>query len=447
MGLYTKCILSIIIIFPYFIFTTDFYSEFNILLPKIINTEVEPSVFKIIFSVYFILYFICLIFGLCGYIVFDIISGLITICNSYLFYKPFSSERNNYLDYFPHLEVLYALFIGIYFIIHGIIIIVQKIKNRKYLNNNNDNHIGIIDISLLNNLEQNYNFKLNNSIDKKLIEELKFRVDDLEKKLSNTLSQTKEKETISFNNEKLIKEFENLVTENTRETMLISYEKNLLENQAKSLRSALRNATNEIDILNREIRKDEQNCKNLYIDYEKKVEEEKKEEDNFKKIIMEKEKEINRLSIKKEQDSFNKNLTTNNSNNKSKIDLKEFFEKNSTMFGENQKMKMEISALNDIILNLQIEIANLKRKLYKLEEDENKLKEIIEYKDKKANYLQKNINDLNKQVLIKNMQSKSNRKIIMKKENELINIQNHLIEGEKVNEINNDVKDGEDEFV
>jgi hypothetical protein len=79
-----------------------------------------------------------------------------------LFYKPFSSERNKYLDYFPHLEVLYALFVGIYLIIHGIIIIIQKIKNRKYLNNN-DNHIGIIDISLLNNLEQDYNFKLNNS--------------------------------------------------------------------------------------------------------------------------------------------------------------------------------------------------------------------------------------------------------------------------------------------
>ena len=292
-----------------------------------------------------------------------------------------------------------------------------------------------------------YNFKLNHSIDKKLIEELKFKVDDLEKKLSNTLSQTKEKETISFNNERLIKEFEILVTEDTRETMLISYEKNLLENQAKSLRSALRNATNEIDILNREIRKDEQNCKNLYIDYEKKVEEEKKKEDNFKKIIMEKEKEINRLSKKIEQDSASQNLTTNNSNNKSKIDLKDFFEKNSTMFGENQKMKMEISALNDIILNLQIEIANLKRKLYKLDDDENKLKEIIEYKDKKANYLQKNINDLNKQVLMQNIQSQSNRKLIMKKENELIDIKNHSNEIEKTNEINNDIKDGEDEFV
>ena len=292
-----------------------------------------------------------------------------------------------------------------------------------------------------------YNFKLNHSIDKKLIEELKFKVDDLEKKLSNTLSQTKEKETISFNNERLIKEFEILVTEDTRETMLISYEKNLLENQAKSLRSALRNATNEIDILNREIRKDEQNCKNLYIDYEKKVEEEKKKEDNFKKIIMEKEKEINRLSKKIEQDSASQNLTTNNSNNKSKIDLKDFFEKNSTMFGENQKMKMEISALNDIILNLQIEIANLKRKLYKLEEDENKLKDIIEFKDKKANYLQKNINDLNKQVLMQNIQSQSNRKLIMKKENELIDIKNHSNEIEKTNETNNDIKDGEDEFV
>ena len=162
---------------------------------------------------------------------------------------------------------------------------------------------------------------------------------------------------------------------------------------------------------------------------------------------MEKEKEINRLSKKIEQDSASQNLTTNNSNNKSKIDLKDFFEKNSTMFGENQKMKMEISALNDIILNLQIEIANLKRKLYKLEEDENKLKDIIEFKDKKANYLQKNINDLNKQVLMQNIQSQSNRKLIMKKENELIDIKNHSNEIEKTNEINNDIKDGEDEFV
>jgi len=163
MDLYTKCLISIFIIFPYFIFTTEFYSEFNILLQEIFNPEIEPFIFKIIISVYFVLYFICLIFGLCGYIVSDIISGFITIFNSFLFYKPISSERNKYLDYFPHLEVIYALFVGIYFIIHGIIIIVQKIKNRKYIKTSNDNHIGIIDISLLNNLEYNYNFKLNNS--------------------------------------------------------------------------------------------------------------------------------------------------------------------------------------------------------------------------------------------------------------------------------------------
>ena len=123
------------------------------------------------------------------------------------------------------------------------------LEDNKKIIENNENRIMEIE-AILNNINNNfYAFPIKENSNE-LIEELKFRVDDLEKKLSNTLSQTKEKETISFNNEKLIKEFENLVTENTRETMLISYEKNLLENQAKSLRSALRNATNEIDILN-----------------------------------------------------------------------------------------------------------------------------------------------------------------------------------------------------
>jgi hypothetical protein len=48
---------------------------------------------------------------------------------------------------------------------------------------------------------------------------------------------------------------------------------------------------------------------------------------------------------------------------------------------------------------------------------------------------------------MQNIQSQSNRKLIMKKENELIDIKNHSNEIEKTNEINNDIKDGEDEFV
>ena len=178
MDLYTKLFISIFIIFPYFIFTTEFYSEFNLLFLKIFHKEPKEFVFKIIFSLYFILYFIFLIFGFCEIIIFDIFSGLITIFSAFIFYKPFSSERNKYLDYFPHLEVIYVFFVGIYFIIHGILIINKKIKNRKYFINLNENKIDIIDNSLLlNNLDKRYNFNLNNisfEINKTSLRELIF---------------------------------------------------------------------------------------------------------------------------------------------------------------------------------------------------------------------------------------------------------------------------------
>lgn len=163
MRLYTQFFISIFIIFPYFIFTTEFYKEFNILLTKFFNKEIGQSVFKIIFSSYFIIYFICLIFGFCEFIIFDIFSGLITICSSIIFYKPFTSERNTNLDYFPHLEVIYVFLLGIYFIVHGIIVIIRKIKNRNYFGQLNVNNINIIEGGLLENLDiPKSNFKFNN---------------------------------------------------------------------------------------------------------------------------------------------------------------------------------------------------------------------------------------------------------------------------------------------
>ena len=154
MNLYTKIFISLFIIFPYFIITTEFYSEFNLLFPKILHKEPNQFTFKLIFSSYFVLYFLCLIFGFCEIIIFDIISGLITLCSSAIFYKPFSSERQKYLDYFPHLEVIYVFFVGIYFIVHGIILIVRKIKNKKYFSHMNENNINIMEGSLLNDLDK-----------------------------------------------------------------------------------------------------------------------------------------------------------------------------------------------------------------------------------------------------------------------------------------------------
>ena len=209
MNLYTKLFLSLFIIFPYFIVTTEFYTEFNTLLNKIFHKDINPTGFKIIFSFYFILYFISLIFGFCQFIIFDIISGLITILSSYIFYKPFSLERKNNLDYFPHLEVIYLLFIGIYFIIYGILLIIHKIKTIKYFNhmNENENDINIIDNTLLNEEEkQKYNIKINNSsfqITKESLREVFFyfinhKLYKLSKKKINVINFLKDDFNIDF---------------------------------------------------------------------------------------------------------------------------------------------------------------------------------------------------------------------------------------------------------
>ena len=302
-------------------------------------------------------------------------------------------------------------------------------------------------------LNDKNNEKKNNldsdKIDKKLIEELKFKCDDLEKKIAVTLNQIDEKNLKTSSDEKMIKEYEILVSENTRETMLINYEKNILENQAKSLRSALRNATNEIEQLNREIRNNDENCKFLYYDFNKKMEEEDNEEKYYKKLILEKEKQLNIMTKKNEMDKLNKSVNqVQNKKNNERETLKEMFEK-SSIFGENQKKKMEVSALNDIILDLQIEIANLKGRLNKMEEDENKMKDIIEYKDRKANLLQQNINDLNNEVKLIHSQSQINKKIILKKQNELDRLKSirEDINVKKPQEINNNNEIEQNEFV
>ena len=302
-------------------------------------------------------------------------------------------------------------------------------------------------------LNDKNNEKKNNldsdKIDKKLIEELKFKCDDLEKKIAVTLNQIDEKNLKTSSDEKMIKEYEILVSENTRETMLINYEKNILENQAKSLRSALRNATNEIEQLNREIRNNDENCKFLYYDFNKKMEEEDNEEKYYKKLILEKEKQLNIMTKKNEMDKLNKSVNqVQNKKNNERETLKEMFEK-SSIFGKKKKKKMEVSALNDIILDLQIEIANLKGRLNKMEEDENKMKDIIEYKDRKANLLQQNINDLNNEVKLIHSQSQINKKIILKKQNELDRLKSirEDINVKKPQKINNNNEIDQNEFV
>jgi len=98
-----------------------------------------------------------------------------------------------------------------------------KNENNNNLNNLNNNNKKIEEKTI-----ENYN-EITNSTDKKLIDELKFKCNDLEKKLQNALYQYYEKENYVRNSEKLKEEYEQIVHKNIEEKNFLVEEKKNLE--------------------------------------------------------------------------------------------------------------------------------------------------------------------------------------------------------------------------
>ena len=83
-------------------------------------------------------------------------------------------------------------------------------------------------------------------------------------------------------------------------------------------------------------------------------------------------------------------------------------------------MEYQLKTMSDLVLNLQIEISNLKKKINTLEEDKNTLKEIIKFKDKKNHFQKQNIDNLFLVMEEKNRKEQWNKHLLLEK-NEVIN--------------------------
>ena len=77
-----------------------------------------------------IFFYIILLISFFQIFLFEIIAGILTIFNAIIFYKPFFTERNKIISYFPTLDNLYILFLGIFIFIKGIIRIIEKIREK-----------------------------------------------------------------------------------------------------------------------------------------------------------------------------------------------------------------------------------------------------------------------------------------------------------------------------
>ena len=286
-----------------------------------------------------------------------------------------------------------------------------KNENNNNLNNLNNNNKKIEEKTI-----ENYN-EITNSTDKKLIDELKFKCNDLEKKLQNALYQYYEKENYVRNSEKLKEEYEQIVHKNIEEKNFLVEEKKNLEMNLTHYSNALSNAKNEIERLNKIIIEQKKYILNKKEKFNEIINNEKKLQEELKNNIKKLENKINEME---------------KNNNNFKLQKKKF--KHLNLFGNfvndfndedsENKIEYQINKMKKIILDGQIEILELKNKLKKLENEKNTMKEIINFKNKKNLFQKNNLLNLNQIIENQNQKQIFNNYLLKIKNKELKNLRN-----------------------
>ena len=261
---------------------------------------------------------------------------------------------------------------------------------------------------LFNNNDLNYKYtkffdedKKENKKNKKIIEKLSNKLNDLEKKYMKALSNFQEKRALCENTIKMRKEYEQMFEENKKEIELIKEKTKEMNKENKIVSDALTQSKNEIERLLNVIKEDDENMIKLNSEFDIRIKKEEEEKKRLKEIVKQKEEQI---SILQEQ---TKNITTNT-----------FFEEE--IQGNASKKDFEIKKLKDIILNLHIKISGLKKEINNNNEQKEKLEQILRYKNMKEEFHTLNISSLFNAIEEKERNEQRNNNIL-KKQNEIIN--------------------------
>ena len=224
------------------------------------------------------------------------------------------------------------------------------------------------------------------TMDKLLIDKLKFKCNDLEKKYADTLSKYYEKENQCLNMERMQKEYEEIVNDNIEQRKMLQAQNKQYEEYIGNLTIALGNAHKEIARLNQVINDNQKYVQKINEENEEKIKVEIRKQDDLKKQM---------YLLEQQLEEIHKNTESDKEKNNKKIINPNFKVKSSnTESSIARKMEYQVKTMSDLVLNLQIEISNLKKKIITLEDDKNTLKEIIKFKDKKNKYQKQNIDNL-----------------------------------------------------
>ena len=291
---------------------------------------------------------------------------------------------------------------------------LNNINNDISLNNSNINNIKINETNHNNNEINESNYQ-----NKKFIEQLTMKCNDLEQKYLNIMTNYKEKEYLCQNSIKIKNEYEKMLQDNIEDAKSIKeeYQKIFLENS--KLKNVFKNTKNHLDHLLNVMRTDNNSIKKIREEFENRLKKEENERTRLINIlnINKKEIELLRKSAYGIEDNKNENgnIISNYNNNSKKRNSIIINIKNSS-----QKKDFEIENLNDIILELEIKISSLKKKIARTDEENDKLRHILRFKDYKGEIDINNINNLNN-LLDFNIKNQRNEMKTIKEQQNIIN--------------------------
>ena len=251
--------------------------------------------------------------------------------------------------------------------------------------------------------------KKQNLKNKKIIEKLNNKLNDLEKKYIQALSNYQEKRSICENAIKMKKEYEELISNNNKEIELIKEKTKEMNKENKIVEDALINTKNEIERLQNVMKEDDMNMENLKKEFDIRMKKEEEEKNKLREIIKKKEEQI---SILQEQ----VNLLPTEIN---------FFQAEDIIESEYKK-DFQIQTLKEMILNLQIKISGIKKEINNNKEEMKKLNKILRYKNIRDEHQTLNISNLFYTVE-ENEINEQRKKQLLKNQNEIIkNLNDYL---------------------
>ena len=301
----------------------------------------------------------------------------------------------------------------------------EESKNNNIINsintNNNKYHFNDSDLNYkYTKYIDNEEIFENNIKNKKIIDKLSNRLNDLEKKYMKALSNYQEKKYLAQNAIKMKKEYDKLFNDNINEIKLIKIKSEEMDSNNKILEDALSNTRNEINRLLNIMKEDKENMNKLKEEYENRLKEEEIERAKLNEIIKNNEE---KLEILNEE---NNKLDKNNE----KFGLINPFEND---FDVNEHKKdYQIKQMKEVVLNLQIKVSELKKEIKKNNEEVGKLNEIMRFKNMKEEYQRININNLFYTIEENEMNAERNNNILKNKNNIINQLNDKIFKQNKI---------------